>query len=265
MEAMATAQQILISSTTYELTRDMTDVKFRRLGEFTLKGVGTVPLWEADWNGLGPRPTAELPVTPLQSKRRIRLGAGAARRFVAEWLPPLKRSWSTLSQAAACLAAVAYTLLSPPPVWITGESSGVWRRLGNFIIVIALGLAFVAAQKWKSKQHLKWWAVIAVLFLLASLASFFWYQHLMFYETCDYNSTRVVIGTAYTPHGKEYHRENPSLRCQELLLDFTGNADDIWTEDSIDRNRMLLAGSYLLALPLSAVCMIAIVQAVLLA
>ena len=78
VEAMATAQQILVSSTTYELTRDMTDVKFHRLGEFALKGVGHVPLWEADWNGSGPRPTAALPIAVQQGKKRIKLGAGAA-------------------------------------------------------------------------------------------------------------------------------------------------------------------------------------------
>jgi adenylate cyclase len=83
VEAMATAQQILVSSTTYELTRDMTDVKFHRLGEFALKGVGTVPLWEADWNGIGPRPTAALPLGAQQSKRRIKLGAGAVLFLIA--------------------------------------------------------------------------------------------------------------------------------------------------------------------------------------
>jgi tetratricopeptide (TPR) repeat protein/class 3 adenylate cyclase/TolB-like protein len=78
VEAMATAQQILVSSATYELTRDMTDVRFHRLGEFALKGVGNVPLWEADWNGLGPRPTAALPVAVGQRNRRMKMGAGAA-------------------------------------------------------------------------------------------------------------------------------------------------------------------------------------------
>jgi tetratricopeptide (TPR) repeat protein/TolB-like protein len=83
VEAMATAQQILLSSTTYELIRDMTDVKLHRLGDFALKGVGRVPLWEADWNGLGPRPTATSPVAVGQRNKRIKLGAGAALLCVA--------------------------------------------------------------------------------------------------------------------------------------------------------------------------------------
>jgi tetratricopeptide (TPR) repeat protein/class 3 adenylate cyclase/TolB-like protein len=83
VEAMATAQQILVSSTTYELTHDMTDVKFHRLGEFALKGVGHVGLWEADWNGSGPRPTAALPVAAQRVRTRIKLGAAAALILIA--------------------------------------------------------------------------------------------------------------------------------------------------------------------------------------
>jgi tetratricopeptide (TPR) repeat protein/class 3 adenylate cyclase len=83
VEAMATAHQILLSSTTYELAHHMTDVKFHRLGDFALAGVDHVSLWEADWNGLGPRPTAALPLGVQQGKRRIKLGAGAALLVIA--------------------------------------------------------------------------------------------------------------------------------------------------------------------------------------
>jgi eukaryotic-like serine/threonine-protein kinase len=67
VEAMATAQQILLSSTTHELVAQMTDVKFIRKGEFVLKGVDRVVLWEAAWDGARPRPTA---VPPLDIQRR---------------------------------------------------------------------------------------------------------------------------------------------------------------------------------------------------
>ncbi len=77
VEALGTAQQILLSSATYELVRNMTDVRFHRMGEFTLKGIGREVLWEADWNGKGPRPTAVPPLTVEQRKERARLGGGA--------------------------------------------------------------------------------------------------------------------------------------------------------------------------------------------
>ncbi|MGB7592513.1 MAG: tetratricopeptide repeat protein, partial [Terriglobia bacterium] len=77
VEALGTAQQILLSSATYELVRNMTDVTFHRMGEFTLKGIGREVLWEADWNGRGARPTAGPPLTVERRKKRARLGGGA--------------------------------------------------------------------------------------------------------------------------------------------------------------------------------------------
>ena len=79
VEALGTAQQILLSSATYELVRNMTDVWFHRLGEFTLKGIGGEVLWEADWDGRGPRPTAVPRLTAQpRKKRRGQFGVGAA-------------------------------------------------------------------------------------------------------------------------------------------------------------------------------------------
>jgi tetratricopeptide (TPR) repeat protein/TolB-like protein len=63
----ATERQILVSSRTYELVRQMTDVKFHSRGEFAMKGVDRMVLWEADWDGKGPRATA---VPPLDVGRR---------------------------------------------------------------------------------------------------------------------------------------------------------------------------------------------------
>jgi class 3 adenylate cyclase/tetratricopeptide (TPR) repeat protein len=69
VEATATACQILLSSRTYELVRQMTDVPFHARGEFALKGVDHMALWEADWDGRGPRPTAVRPLEDLKLKR----------------------------------------------------------------------------------------------------------------------------------------------------------------------------------------------------
>jgi class 3 adenylate cyclase/tetratricopeptide (TPR) repeat protein len=71
VEAMATARQILLSSRTYELVRQMTDVRFHPRGEFALKGVDRTALWEADWDGKGPRATATPPLGELERKRNV--------------------------------------------------------------------------------------------------------------------------------------------------------------------------------------------------
>ncbi len=75
VEAAATARQILLSSRTYELIRHMTDVRFHSRGEFALKGVDRMTLWEADWDGKGPRPTAARPLGEIERQRSMRRGA----------------------------------------------------------------------------------------------------------------------------------------------------------------------------------------------
>lgn len=72
VEAMATARQILLSARTYELIRHMTDVRFHPRGEFALKGVDRMALWEADWDGKGPRPTAARPLGEIERQRNMR-------------------------------------------------------------------------------------------------------------------------------------------------------------------------------------------------
>jgi class 3 adenylate cyclase/TolB-like protein len=72
VEAAATQHQILLSSRTYELVRQMTDMRFHSRGEFLLKGMDRMALWEADWDGKGPRPTATTPLGEIERQRRLR-------------------------------------------------------------------------------------------------------------------------------------------------------------------------------------------------
>jgi tetratricopeptide (TPR) repeat protein len=78
VEAAATECQILISAQTYEITRDMTDGKFYSRGEFALKGVGNIALWEVDWDGHAPRPTAAPTIEEVQRKKRLKMIVGTA-------------------------------------------------------------------------------------------------------------------------------------------------------------------------------------------
>ena len=83
VEAAATERQILISARTHEITRDMTDAKFYSCGEFALKGVGSIALWEVDWDGHGPRRPAALPLQEVRRRRQRRVMALAAAILVA--------------------------------------------------------------------------------------------------------------------------------------------------------------------------------------
>jgi eukaryotic-like serine/threonine-protein kinase len=78
VESVAAGQQILVSARTYELVQHMTDLKFHSCGEFALKGVGQMGLWEADWDGKGPRTTAAPPLRMQARQKRMRLALAAA-------------------------------------------------------------------------------------------------------------------------------------------------------------------------------------------
>ncbi|MFZ3329543.1 MAG: adenylate/guanylate cyclase domain-containing protein [Candidatus Acidiferrales bacterium] len=84
VEAAATANQILMSSRTYELVRQMTDIEFYPQGEFALKGVDRMALWEVAWDAKGPRRTATPPrEVGRRRKRNLRIAGAVAGTLLA--------------------------------------------------------------------------------------------------------------------------------------------------------------------------------------
>ena len=174
----------------------------------------------------------------------------------------MRKSWLTLAQAAVWLGGVLGGFLLPPPVGVSAGDEKIWLRLGQFILAVLLGLAFFAGRQWNQRRHALRWCAAALVFLLLAVAAFFRYQQLTLAWTGNYAGQRVVIGSAYTAQGVSYTTKNPSLSCDDLIFDFAGKTEDIWTRDSINRRRLLLAATYVSCLPLFTLCLIAVVQAV---
>ena len=132
VEAMATAQQILLSSTTYELVAQMTDVKFNRKGEFALKGVDRAVLWEVGWDEARPRPTA---VPPLDAQRRskrrgviaaalalilVLAGAAGFRYYVMRQAAEMGRALHGSVKARRSVAVLGFKNLGrPEAAWLS--------------------------------------------------------------------------------------------------------------------------------------------------
>ena len=178
------------------------------------------------------------------------------------WLAQSRKNWSVLTQAAVWVLGVIGGFLLPPPVGASPGDEKIWLRLAQFVITIVIGLIFIAAQKWRQKRHAKWWWAFSLGFLVLAVSAFFGYQQLMYARTGNYAGQRVVVGSAYTAHGKKYAEQNPSLSRDELLMQHAGVAEDFWTRESISRRRLVLAATYILCLPLFTICLIAIVQAI---
>lgn len=78
VEAAASPEQILVSARTYELVRHMSDAKFYSQGQFELKGVGRMHLWEVDWSGRGKRRTPKPSWDDIERRKRLLRGSAAA-------------------------------------------------------------------------------------------------------------------------------------------------------------------------------------------
>ena len=178
------------------------------------------------------------------------------------WLKQARKSWLLLAQGALWLGGILGGFLLPPPVGLLGSEEKVWLRLGQFVIAVVLGLVFFAARRWGQPRHALRWAGAALLVLVVAVAVFFKYQQLTLAWTGDYAGQRVVVGAVLTPHGQAYVRANPDLSRDQLIMDVAGATEAIWTGESIDRRRLILAAAYVCCLPLFTLCLIAVVQAI---
>ena len=189
------------------------------------------------------------------------MGLMAARSGNQAWLKQVRKSWLVLAQGALWLGGILGGFLLPPPVGLLASEEKVWLRLGQFIIVVVLGLVFFAARRWRQPRHALWWAATAMLVLAVAVAVFFRYQQLTLAWTGNYAGQKVVVGSVLTPHGQAYTQANPDLSCDQLIMDVAGATEAIWTSESINRRRLILAATYVSCLPLFTLCLIAVVQA----
>ena len=185
-----------------------------------------------------------------------------ARSENQRWLQQTRKSWLALTQGAVWLGGILGGFLLPPPVGVSASDEKIWLRLGQFIIAVVLGLVFFAARRWRQRRHGLRWCAAALLFLALAVAAFFRYQQLTLAWTGNYSGERVVIGSAYTAQGVSFCEKNPKISCDELIYHFAGETENIWTRDSINRRRLLLAATYVSCLPLFTICLMAVVQAI---
>lgn len=186
----------------------------------------------------------------------------AARSELEKWLQQSRKSWLGLAQGTLWLCGIFGGFLLPPPVGILASDEKVWLRLGQFIVGVLLGLVFLATRQWKQPRHSLKWGATALLFLVFAVAVFFLYQQLTLAWTGIYEQERVVVGSVFTPQGRNRAKETPAISRDELIFEFSGVTENIWTRESINRRRLGLAATYESCLPLFTICLLAVVQAI---
>jgi hypothetical protein len=178
------------------------------------------------------------------------------------WVKQARKSWLVLAQGSLWVGGILGGFLLPPPAGLLASEEKVWLRLGQFVIAVVLGLVFFAGRRWGQPRYAPWWAGAALLVLAVAVAVFFRYQQLTLAWTGDYAGQRVVVGAVLTPHGQAYTQANPDLSRDQLIMDVAGATEAIWTGESINRRRLILAATYVCCLPLFTLCLIAVVQAI---
>ena len=180
----------------------------------------------------------------------------------SSWWDEISEHWSVIFQAAAWTLNLILGFMLTPPVSNpeTLQHQG-FLRFGQFFIAAVLGLMFVATQRWKQKRYLKRWVWVAVISLILSTALFFTYQDLSNDWVCHWEGAAIVMGDRYTEVGENNAKRYGHSGCDQLS-DFRGNAERIWTSDTLRYRRRLLAAMFLLSLPMLTICLISVAQAI---
>lgn len=180
--------------------------------------------------------------------------------------PSLRSRASYLRKYLGILTSIAGLIISVvggfiQPVTTSDEGRSALLRFTPFLITVLAGLLFFLSQKWSRKrQAYRWFFICAASFVLSILTiSAYWY--LVYDRTCLNNGQRKIVGTTYTPKGQSYTSEHPNKTCEELLDDFIGEVEAIWTKESINRSRLALESSYIICISLLSICLLALGQA----
>jgi hypothetical protein len=175
--------------------------------------------------------------------------------------------WAALLQAAAWIVGVIAGFFQPPSFvgLVTGQllTTENLSKLAQFIVAVLLGIAFVATVRSRRMRSVRAWALLTLGALALAVILFFVHLDLVSDWTCSYSGTRVVVGSELTdPHGSYMQGRGRGKTCDIWINDHLGDVTAIWTRRSILRREIVLLLTYIAAVPLFALCLMATFQMV---
>lgn len=168
-----------------------------------------------------------------------------------------RRTWLALSVVALATAASA---LAPQPEGLDVAQAGSARFFAALITAALVGIAVLPAVLRRTALRRRVWIVVATLSLALGAAAFVAAGSAQRACTARYDGRPTIVGTEWTPLGASYAKANPGLSRDELLFDSAGVAARMWTQQSIDRCRVLVGGTYAIWIPFLAVCIFGALQ-----
>jgi len=176
--------------------------------------------------------------------------------------------WAALLEAAAWIVGVIAGFFQPPSFvgLVTGQllTTKNLSRLAQFIVAVLLAIAFVATVRSRRMRSVRAWALLTLGALALAVTLFFVHLGLVSGWTCSYSGTLVVVGSELTdPHGSSYMQgRGRGKTCDIWINDHLGDVTAIWTRRSILRREIVLLLTYIAAVPLFALCLMATFQMV---
>jgi TIR domain len=165
----------------------------------------------------------------------------------------------TLIAAAGVLLAGIAAAFMPPPAALAEAAS---RWIVALISAAVVAFAILPSLVWRSVARPGVWTGLAIVSLTLGIAAFLTSNYVERTCTTNYAGKPIVIGTELNPLGANYKRANPGLSTEDLLFDAAGAPERIWTPSSIGRCRALVGGTYFLAIPFLAICLLAAAEAI---
>jgi hypothetical protein len=168
-----------------------------------------------------------------------------------------KQNWLRLAQFAA-FALLSIPFLWPPPT--AAADTGTAKATAALISTAVIAILIVAGVRWSTARHWLAWAMTVVILLLAAAVVFMFYDRAVRRFTCEYNHRRVLIGDRLTEQATQHTRALRMTSCSELIEEFAGNVEDIWTLDSRIHASTVLSSLYVAVVGMLASMLVAVTQ-----
>jgi hypothetical protein len=174
----------------------------------------------------------------------------------------LGRRWPTLLASVGIgAAALVAALLTQPAALVQSESPtrAIFAALASASIAAAVIIPLTARRRHTPRRIAV--AAGAITLVLGGIA-FVTGASVQRRCTLQYDGRAVLIGTELTGLGHDYRRLYPEQPIEELLRDASGDAETVWTRQSINRCRVIMSSTYFLWLPLLIVSLVSAILAV---
>jgi hypothetical protein len=161
------------------------------------------------------------------------------------YLQSVRKYWPQLFQAASAVSITIAGFIKPPAYFDPVATVSETKRLAVFVVAVLMAIFFYIAFKWSLRKHAKRWALIAFVFLLTMVVSDLVFRERRVNCICSYDQKPVLIGTELTAvGGADLQKRAGVATCEDLLMDFQGRANLIWTSTSINTCRRSITIAY---------------------